>query len=238
MQWLTSSNSSSIASINDPALFLGVPDEYAPPQECFLEGLQSFKEKYPDLGDRRHPMRKIQSLGARLWAERLERLALEAEKKGREVEEPDDEEEAPAQTEESRVWEPDMVLRGLEFVLRHGTFHMRRARWLCALSESSLCWDVGNASAESAAAICVQISEGRIVSRQTLLNVHESPVPLGYPKPLSHKQQCFDRATYDRLRILTTELRRLIASNRPLSLRLSPNAALQQLQLTKMLPWV
>jgi DNA polymerase-3 subunit epsilon len=234
--WLKTTNASSPSVIENPAQFLGVPEEYAPPFDCFQEGLRLFQEKYPGLVDRHHPMRELQSLGARLWAERLEQLALEAEKKGQEAEE--EEEEAPAETDEPRVWEPDMVLRSLEYVVRYSTYLTRRARWLCALSESTICWEIGPPDEKSPTAACLQFSEGHIIARQTIELSQEPPIPSGCSKSLLHKQQCFDRATYDRLRILTTELRRLVSANRPLSLRISPNAPLTKDQLSKMLPWI
>lgn len=230
LQWLNAIHTAAPAVIGEPALLLGVPEEYAPPLACFLEGLSLFAEKYPHLNENPSLMTGVQSLGARLWAERLQRLAEEADA--------ETDEEPPAEAEEPRVWEPDMVLRSLEFVIRHGTFLMRRARWLCALSESTLSWEIGSRAEDSPAMACLHISEGRIISRQSMELSQEPPIPSGSSKPLLHKQQCFDRATYDRLRILTTELRRLVSAQRPLALRISANAPLDRDQLAKMLPWI
>jgi hypothetical protein len=44
--------------------------------------------------------------------------------------------------------------------------------------------------------------------------------------------------TYDRLRILTTELRRLISENRNIELRLGPMVTLGYEELKKALRWV
>jgi hypothetical protein len=52
------------------------------------------------------------------------------------------------------------------------------------------------------------------------------------------RQKIFDLTTYERLRVVTTELRRLVATGRNLEIRLRPNATLSRRQLARILPWV
>ena len=44
--------------------------------------------------------------------------------------------------------------------------------------------------------------------------------------------------TYDRLRVLTTELRRIVFENRDIELRLRPGVILNRREITKVLRWV
>jgi hypothetical protein len=44
--------------------------------------------------------------------------------------------------------------------------------------------------------------------------------------------------TYDRLRVVTTELRRLVAEGRDVELRLSPKVTLKRQEVVKALRWV
>ncbi|MHC4818298.1 MAG: hypothetical protein ACYTF8_09610, partial [Planctomycetota bacterium] len=50
--------------------------------------------------------------------------------------------------------------------------------------------------------------------------------------------RCFDAATYDRLRVLTTELRRVVAEDRIVELRLGPRQRLDRQALARRLYWV
>ena len=61
---------------------------------------------------------------------------------------------------------------------------------------------------------------------------------MGYAKRSANRQKIFDLTTYERLRVVTTELRRLVSEGRKVEIRLSPNAILSNRQLAKMLPWV
>jgi DNA polymerase-3 subunit epsilon len=55
---------------------------------------------------------------------------------------------------------------------------------------------------------------------------------------MAQRQQMFDLSTYERLRVLTTEMRRLMAEGRQIEIRLDPTAVLGQKQLFRILPWV
>jgi hypothetical protein len=56
--------------------------------------------------------------------------------------------------------------------------------------------------------------------------------------PPAERRAAFDVATFDRLRVLTTELRRLAAEAPTVELRLGPQARLSRRRLQAVLRWV
>ena len=113
---------------------------------------------------------------------------------------------------------------------------VRRARWLCLLSESALAWEARDAGDHRK--IVLQIENGTVAQRQELPGQAEVPSPPAYFKRMAERQKTFDLATYERLRVVTTELRRLVAAGRSVEIRLRPNAALSRRKLARILQWV
>jgi hypothetical protein len=64
------------------------------------------------------------------------------------------------------------------------------------------------------------------------------PVSSGHAKGILKRQKIFDVTTYERLRVVTTEMRRLIAEGRKIEMGLRPHAILKRRHLTRLLPWV
>ena len=63
-------------------------------------------------------------------------------------------------------------------------------------------------------------------------------IPPGYRRPVAARREAFTLASFDRLRVLTTELKRLIAAGAPVSLRLGVEPALEESRLASALWWV
>jgi hypothetical protein len=113
---------------------------------------------------------------------------------------------------------------------------IRRARWLCLLSESSLAWEARDA--DDHRKIVLRLENGAVARRLELPRREEVPLPAGYARRMTDRQKIFDLTTYERLRVITTELRRLVAGGRHIEIRLRPNATLSRRQLARILPWV
>lgn len=64
-----------------------------------------------------------------------------------------------------------------------------------------------------------------------------APLP-GWARGRAQRQGAFDVASFDRLRVLTTELRRVVAEGRGAELRLGPREALGGERLRRALAWV
>ena len=113
---------------------------------------------------------------------------------------------------------------------------VRRSRWFCLLSESSLAWT--SADHPDNLKILVVFENGSILNRNIVKSIEEIPIPPGRAKSFRSRQKNINLITYDRLRVLTTELRRLVSEGRYIELRLSPGVTLNRQEITKVLRWV
>jgi len=177
----------------------------------------------------------LTTLGHRLWRERLADLAkAQAEEVAESVAEASVDPEP--EVEEEPSWTPETVARGFEKFSMRSALIIRRARWLCLLSESSLAWEARGS--EGRRKIVLQFENGAVGQRQELSIGKTIPLSGEYAKGMLNRQKIFDLTTYERLRVVTTEMRRLVAEGRKVEIRLRPHALLRRRQLTRVLPWV
>lgn len=192
-----------------------VEPAYAPPPEPFAEGLARFHARHGNAAD----VSELVRLGARLWARRLHAPADET----------DEEAEPPP-----RTWDARRVALALEETVLRAAHALRRARWLCRLSESSLAFAEGAAAGRR----LLLVTGGEVVTREDLAPGEPLPVPAGHGRGPAARREVFDVATFDRLRVLTTELRRLAAETGQVELRFGPHARLRGERLRTVLRWV
>ncbi|MGD8763577.1 MAG: exonuclease domain-containing protein [Desulfobacteraceae bacterium] len=211
---------------------LGLPAEYAPDADCLREGVSMFHQRHRGLLYSNSALRAVTALGARLWRERLEQLELD------EPDENGQEEENPQQSDitEEHVWAPEDVACTIEGVIRRAAHMIRRARWFSLLSQSSLAWK--SPHVDDRQKIVLIFKDGVIADRKTLNIRQEPPRPPGYVTSFRDRKRCIDLITYDRLRVLTTELRRLVSEERYIELCPGPTVILGHKELGKALRWV
>ncbi|MEM6296451.1 MAG: hypothetical protein AAGA54_34615, partial [Myxococcota bacterium] len=118
-------------------------------------------------------------------------------------------------------WDPDRVLRRLEDTLVFFSLELRRAAWLRRLANAAVTYDDG--------VVRTLLVRGGRVSRRADGDVR----PAVRPEPVE-----FDIATYDRLRVLTTELRRVAGKGGAVTMLLASGAELGPDALARILPWV
>ena len=133
-------------------------------------------------------------------------------------------------------WTPDDVAGVIESILMQSAHLIRRARWFCLLSESALAW--ASADNPDRCKNLIVFERGLIRDRYDLNLAKNLPVPPGFARSFHARQKYFDLITYDRLRVLTTELRRIISEGRRIELRLSPTVRLKRHALKRALQWV
>lgn len=132
----------------------------------------------------------------------------------------------------SSVWVESFTLEDL---IRHGTRLIRRAAWFCLLSESILIWQKRETNSDQRN--YAVLSRGRIVTRKVLKKNETPPNPTShYPHRLERMQQ-IDIPCYDRLRVLTTELKRLAKEKRLQCLRLGPHLRFDLEKTMDILKW-
>ena len=214
---------------------LGLSPEHAPDSACLQKGLAIFREDHSDLQQTQSPLRLLTALGATLWRERIE-AAEAAELIAEKSNDNDGENEQSDDSSAERVWTPEAVAKSMGHWVLHSAHLIRRARWFCLLCESSLAWDAAGHPGHLNNLIVLE--GGSVIKRDALESAGEIPVPPRFDRSFLRRQNHLSLITYDRLRVLTTELRRLISENRQIELRLGPTVTLGTDELKKALRWV
>jgi DNA polymerase III subunit epsilon len=121
-----------------------------------------------------------------------------------------------------RPWDPERVARHIERVALQAGQLVRRARLLCLLSESAVSWHEPGQPARR----LLVIEAAQIVERVFIRPELSTPAPPSFDKPPKARRAAFDIAAYDRLRVLSTELKRISSVSDDPEVRLSPTIAL------------
>jgi DNA polymerase-3 subunit epsilon len=132
------------------------------------------------------------------------------------------------------VWTPEVVHVSLEWLALRAALARRRAIWLTRLFDSSVVW---REPADSCARLIV-IENGEVVLSRAVDAHATPPIPPGYRRPVAARRAAFTLGSFDRLRVLTTELKRLIKAGAPVALRLGVGPALAESRLASALWWV
>ena len=132
------------------------------------------------------------------------------------------------------VWTPEFVQVSLEWLALRTALARRLAIWLTRLADSSVVW---HEPGDSRARLLV-IEKGEVALNTGVDADASPPIPPGYRRPADARREAFTLSTFDRLRVLTTELKRLIAVDAPVALRLGAGPALDASRLKSALWWV
>jgi DNA polymerase III epsilon subunit-like protein len=195
-----------------------------------LEGLRHFKKGHVVNIDPLPPDRALQVIGRHIWRTRY----IDPDPEDRDDTAIPQAQSMPAQTgaEDDPPWTTGRVSRLLEHHVCHTAALLRRSRWLTRLGNATLSWQVGG---EAAGCRYLVLQRGRVVARGNHCDLATRPTPDRLAPSSSWRPQ--DRVTYDRLRVLTTELRRLVQEKRRFSIWLSADACLNRAHLARILPW-
>lgn len=186
------------------------PERWGPPPAVFAEGLARLAAAHAEArGPRPRPLR----LGARLW--------LAGRRLG------DDRDEV---LEPRRAWTAELAFTALEELALRAALAVRRARWLTRLTDASLAWSEGGAPR------LLLLEAGALAHRGAAAG--EPPVPRGHARAAAARREGFTLASFDCLRVLTTELKRLVAEGREVALRLGPGPAFTGPALARVLEWL
>ena len=232
---------------------LDIPPAYLPDRSCFVLGVKAFRQEFQTSFRPAFGLTACMSLGAKFWKEKLEERADEEAAKKSAMEEAAKKKEKTAlvredeqileletqELEDRRIedtWTPERIVKILKSIIRLGAFQIRRSRWFCRLSESTLVWTP--LAGESELKNLIVFNGGTPIFEDSLLPSDTVPLSPGLTNPLVDRQKNFDLFVFDRMRVTTTEIRRLIQEGRRIELHLHPNMCLQNDQLKRMLPWV
>jgi DNA polymerase-3 subunit epsilon len=165
---------------------------------------------------------RLLRLGTRLWREGRRDRDAEDDRDGTEA--------------EARItaWTPELVYLSLEWLALRAALARRRAMWLTRLVDASVVWREPGA----ARARLMVIERGEIVRSTDADSDGTPPIPPGYQRPVMARRELFRVACFDRLRVLTTELKRLVAAGAPAAVRFGIAPPLADARLGAALWWV
>jgi DNA polymerase III subunit epsilon len=181
---------------------VGVSALFTPGEAVFAGGWEKLLERHVELAtEATPPRRRVLGLARKLLA------AVAA---------PED----PAETVEPREWDPARVARHVERALVQAYRAYRRAHWLRLLHDSDVVYREPGAERVR----LLRVREGAIVAAQ---DVSLDFVPSERLRPpLLGRRASFDRARYDCLRVLTTELKRIVRDGGHVSVHWGPKRRL------------
>ncbi|MGF1468281.1 MAG: GIY-YIG nuclease family protein [Sandaracinaceae bacterium] len=127
-------------------------------------------------------------------------------------------------------WTPEEVCASLEDRLREALLALRRARWLLRLVEASVAWR------ERTSRRLLEVRRAQVAGVRWLEDGEPVPPPPGAgARAAGRRAALATRAPYDRLRILTTELRRLAAAGASPEVHLGRRAVVRGPALARLL---
>jgi DNA polymerase-3 subunit epsilon len=225
---------------------LCVPPAHGPDADTFRSGLHIFAGKYKASFAATPLSRAVTTLGLNLWREHLAVLEKRRQEKDsaandhemdEETREEDDVNKGDeSESDDQQDWTPESVSHAIEGLIRSAALSIRRARWYAMLSESTLIWIPGRGA--DAVRRMMVFKEGDVICSRELGDNDGIDISRGHRKPFWIRQQHFDIMTFDRMRIVTTELRRLNSEDRVIALHLGKKPVLKSRALSRILPWV
>ena len=165
---------------------------------------------------------RLLRLGTRLWRE------------GRRDHGEDEDENTTGTGRGVTPWTPELVQVSLEWLALRAALVRRRPMWLTRLVDASV---VLREPASTDARLIV-IEKGDIVLSAAVDADATPPIPPGYQRPVMARREVFTVTYFDRLRVLTTELKRLVAAGAPVALRFGVAPPLADSRLASGLGWV
>jgi len=190
---------------------LRVPPPFAPEEQVFAAGWASFADRHLA------PVRSRTSWGALLKAScALVQQGI--------VEEDDEDADAP------QGWDEDRVRRHLERGIASGAQLLRRARWLCLLGDCSVAWREPGADVRRV----VVVAGAEIAAARDLDPDEPLPASPGAGRAWRDRQRSFDAARYDRMRVLATELKRVLAMGGTVAIRVDARHVLEGAALARL----
>ena len=131
-------------------------------------------------------------------------------------------------------WTPQLVQISLELVAVRAALARRRAVWLTRLADASIFWSEPGASG----ARLIVIENGEIVLKASVHSAATPPVPPGHSRPAAARRYAINLERFDRLRVLSSELKRLVAGSATVAVRFGVTPALAGARLVNVLSWV
>jgi DNA polymerase-3 subunit epsilon len=209
-----------------------VPGTYADYSGMFEKARKVFYEQYAlDQGAGGSCFEWIMQLGKSFWS-RDRHMVSDADDNGGGDNDPatkDERSNAAAVT-------PGTIREAVESRIAYAAREIRRLRWYLLLAESSLAWTERVNRKYRRRVIVVE--NGRVTQGDDLTADRMVPVPPGHRRRRAERQRSLDRSAVDRMKVLTSEMKRIIAGKRWICLRLSPKVIMDRDRIARTLKWI
>jgi len=206
---------------------VGAADVWAPDEASFVAGFRSFAERHLPAWSDGAP-RDGGSSARRAVLTAAKRL-LQASKSASLLAEGTDEPTSDA----IAAWDPERVNRHIERAAAQSYQVLRRARWLCLLYDSVVAYREPGAEGTRV----LMIAGGRLQWARDLEPGEALPAPT-VNRPTRERQTRCDRACYDGLRTLVTELKRVRRDRGSIAVRVGRGRLVEGAVLDGLLCWV
>ncbi len=204
---------------------IGFSGEYTPEYKCVKDGYKIFLKRHAGVLRRRSAAKSLNAIARQLWIERQKRKTCDNNEM----------EELFLKSVTMPAWTADSVCRLIESNVIRAGHAMRRARWFVMLTESALGWT--ESSVSDGSYFLIVFEKGQILYRRVQTK-GELPIPPGHHRHFIEKQRSFDTMTYDRMRVVTTELRKVISAGRWVKIRFTRVNTLGCDSLIDLLSWI
>ena len=203
-------------------------DSDNPGSECLEQGLLHFRQRHARYLKNTSVARACLLIGQALWQQRL--LSPDPDQQ--------DDDAAGEQTEKFE-WTPEAAADLFDSILLRSTHWIRRSHWLCWLCEAVIIWDGARGPSAKTGQQQVTLENGNLTGAgRRKENLNEILPPPGWAVKRLSRQRKIDLTTYDRLRVVTTELRRLLSEDRSVEIVLRPGVCLPSARLSRLLQWI
>ncbi|HEX7321187.1 MAG TPA: nucleotide excision repair endonuclease [bacterium] len=180
---------------------------------------------------------RIVLLGKELWLRDRLAASVSGGKDGDENE--NQNEDTPAKicgNKQPVLTTPAVIRKAVESRIVYSTWEIRRLRWYSLLAESSLAWTERVNRKYKRRVIVVE--KGIVTQGDDLAADRTIPVPPGHWRKRAERQRSLDRSAIDRMKVLTSEMKRIITSRRWICLRLSPKVIMDRDRIARTLKWI
>jgi hypothetical protein len=202
------------------------PERWGPEEAVFASGFEPFLARHALHGSRPELQKRLREVARVLLEAARTPNAAGDKTEGASLE---DEEPPPSLD----AWDTERVLRHLERAVAHGHQLLERARWLSLVADSVVIFrEPGSERTRR-----LVLRDGQLVEANDLAEHAALPAALRV-RPLLVRQAAFDRSLYDRLRTLTTELKRIQRDGGMAAVRVGRDRWLCQDALRGVLRWV
>jgi DNA polymerase III subunit epsilon len=206
-------------------ILFGNKKEDLPELEIFNEGLNLFKTNFKFLTENQISVKNLIRFGGLLRRIKIEEALEEHEASIEEIE---------IITEDEGDWSPVMVCKRIEGLTRFTHKLLSRSNWYARLANATISWEKRQSGKTNVIAFQhgVILKNYQISGVQDLINQEYFKINLQWVK------RNFDIFDYDRMRVLTTEIKRLVKENRNPLVQLNSTCRFDAKRLVLILPWV